>query len=133
MVKNIFVNLPIKNLHNTVTFFTALGFTFNPKFTDATSTCMVISESIFAMLVEEDKFTTFTTKEICDSTKKTEVLLALQVEKREKVDVLVNKALEAGGTQHMPAQDHGFMYAHSFQDIDGHIWEVFYMEDAKEK
>lgn len=131
MTKNLFVNLPIKNLKNTVEFFTKLGFEFNPKFTDESSTCMIVNESIFVMLLEEDKFKTFTTKEICDSTNKTEVLLSLQVEKREEVDLLVKKALEAGGTKHMPQQDHGFMYVHSFQDINGHIWEVFYMEDQK--
>lgn len=131
MTTNLFVNLPIKNLEKTVNFFTHLGFAFNPQFTDKTSTCMIIGESIFAMLIEEDKFKTFTTKEICDSSNKTEVLLALQVENREEVDLLVKKALEAGGTTHMPPQDHGFMYAHSFQDVDGHIWEVFYMENQK--
>ena len=131
MTTNLFVNLPIKNLEKTVNFFTELGFEFNPKFTDETSTCMIISNSIFAMLIEEDKFKTFTTKDICDSKNKTEVLLALQVENREEVDDLVKKAIAAGGSKHMPAQDHGFMYAHSFQDIDGHIWEVFYMESEK--
>ena len=131
MIKNLFVNLPIKNLKNTVNFFTKLGFKFNPKFTDESSTCMIISESIFAMLIEEDKFKTFTNKKICNSDSETEVLLALQVEKREEVDMLVKKALEAGGAEHMPPQDHDFMYAHSFQDLNGHIWEVFYMENQE--
>jgi len=128
MVKNLFVNLPIKNLGKTVHFFTQLGFTFNPQFSDESSTCMIISESIFAMLLEEDKFKTFTTKGICDAGRQTEVLLALQVQSREEVDAMVSKALEEGGSAHMPTQDHGFMYTRSFQDLDGHVWEVFYME-----
>lgn len=131
MTKNLFVNLPISDLDNTVKFFSELGFKFNPKFTDETATCMIISESIFAMLLVIDKFKTFTTKKICDSKVQTEVLLSLQVESREEVDDLVKKALAAGGSNHMPPQDHGFMYGHSFQDLDGHIWEVFYMEEEK--
>lgn len=132
MTTNLFVNLPIKNLQNTVDFFTALGFTFNPQFSDETSTCMIISDSIFAMLLEEEKFKTFTPKEICDTSKSVEALLSLQVESREEVDSMVAKALEAGGSNHMPVQDLGFMYGHSFQDINGHVWEVFYMEGAGE-
>lgn len=129
MIKNLFVNLPVKNLEKTVQFFTKLGFKFNPKFTDDSATCMIVNDSIFVMLLVEDKFKTFTPKELCDSTNKTEVLLSLQAESREEVDHFVTKALAEGGTSHMPPQDHGFMYGHSFQDLDGHVWEVFFMEE----
>lgn len=131
MTKNLFVNLPIKNLQQTVDFFTALGFTFNPQFSDETSTCMIVSDSIFVMLLEEEKFKTFTPKELCDTSKSVEALLSLQVESREEVDSMVATALEAGGSSHMPVQDLGFMYGHSFQDVNGHVWEVFYMENPE--
>ena len=128
MATKIFVNLPVKNLKNSIEFFTKLGFSFNPQFTDDTATYMIVSDDIFVMLLTEAKFKTFTPKEICDTTKSTEVLVCLSIESRENVDAMVRKAVSAGGSTYNAPQDHGFMYAHGFQDLDGHIWEVIYME-----
>ena len=128
MATKIFVNLPVKNLNRSVAFFAKLGFTFDPRFTDETATCMVVAEDIFVMLLTEAKFKIFTPKEICDTAKCTEVLVCLSCESRQKVDEMVRKAVAAGGTTYNEPQDHGFMYAHGFQDSDGHIWEVIYME-----
>jgi uncharacterized protein len=130
MATKIFVNLPVKNLKKSIEFFTKLGFTFNSQFTDETATCMIVTEDIYFMLLTHEKFKTFTPKEICDATKSTEVLLALSIESRAKVDELVSKAVAAGGTTYNNAQDHGFMYTHGFQDLDGHIWEIFYMDQS---
>lgn len=128
MARKIYVNLPIRDLDKSVDFFTRLGFSFNPQFTDETATCMIVSDEIFVMLLTEKKFKAFTPKEICDATKSTEVLLALSVDNREQVDELVRQAVAAGGTTYSDPNDHGFMYQHGFQDLDGHIWEVFYMD-----
>jgi hypothetical protein len=128
MATKIFVNLPVKNLNESVAFFTQLGFTFNPQFTDETATCMIVAEDIFVMLLTEAKFKTFTPKQICDAAKYTEVLVCLTSESREKVDEMVSKAVAAGGTTYNEPQDHGFMYGHGFQDLDGHIWELIFME-----
>jgi uncharacterized protein len=130
MATKIFVNLPVKNLKNSVDFFTKLGFTFDPKFTDETATCMVVAEDIFVMLLTEAKFKTFTPKQICDATKSTEVLVCLSTESREAVNEMVRKAVAAGGKTYNRPQDHGFMYGHGFQDLDGHIWELIYMQPA---
>jgi predicted lactoylglutathione lyase len=128
--QNIFVNLPVKNLQSSMKFFTELGFQFNPQFTNEMAACMVINEHIYAMLLTEEHFKTFTTKEIADSAKTTEAIVALSAESREKVDEVVNKALEAGGKPSKEPQDYGFMYSRSFQDPDGHLWEVLYMEES---
>lgn len=128
MATKIFVNLPVKNLNKSVAFFTSLGFTFNPRFTDETATCMIVAEDIFVMLLTEQKFQTFTPKQICDATSSTEVLVCLSLGSRNEVDEMVRKAVAAGGTIYNDPQDHGFMYAHGFQDLDGHIWEIIYME-----
>lgn len=128
MATKIFVNLPVKNLINSIAFFTQLGFSFNPRFTDETATCMIVAEDIFVMLLTEAKFKIFTPKEICDATKYTEVLVCLTTESREQVDEMVRKAIAAGGTTYNEAQEHGFMYGHGFQDLEGHIWELIYME-----
>lgn len=130
MNTQIFVNLPVKNLKQSIEFFTQLGFQFNSQFTDETATCMIVSENIFVMLLTHEKFKTFTPKEICDATKSTEVLVCLSVQSREAVDETVRKAIAAGGTTYNEPQDHGFMYAHGFQDLDGHIWEIVYMEPS---
>ncbi|MFX3672909.1 MAG: VOC family protein [Paenisporosarcina sp.] len=130
--EKIFVNLPVKDLNKSIAFFTEIGFEFNAQFTDENATCMVIGENIFAMLVVEDFFKMFTKKELSDPTKSTEVIVALSVESKEKVNDLVNKALAAGGKESNDPFDHGFMYGWSFQDIDGHLWEIFYMEESKE-
>ncbi|WP_334187314.1 VOC family protein [Noviherbaspirillum sp.] len=130
MSRKIFVNLPVKDLDKSVKFFTSLGFSFNPQFTDDTATCMIISDDIFVMLLTEAKFKTFTPKEICDASRSTEVLVCLSSESRSALDDMVRKAVAAGGTTFSDPQDHGFMYAHAFQDLDGHIWELVYMEEA---
>lgn len=130
MATKIFVNLPVKNLDRSVEFFTKLGFSFNAQFTDETATCMVVSEDIFVMLLTEAKFKEFTPNPICDATKSTEVLVCLSSESRSEVDEMVNKAVAAGGTTYKEPQDYGFMYCHSFQDLDGHIWETMFMESS---
>jgi hypothetical protein len=130
MAKQIFVNFPVKDLQRSVAFFSWLGFTFDPKFTDENATCMIIGENIFVMLLVESFFKTFTTKDLCDATKKTEVLVCLSCDSRAEVDDLVARALSAGGTAPRKPQDHGFMYGHGFEDLDGHIWELIYMEKA---
>jgi len=124
------VNLAVKDLNKSIEFFTRLGYTFNPQFTNETATCMIVSEDIFVMLLTHEKFKTFTPKNICDATKSTEVLVCLSCESRAAVDELVRKAVAAGGTTYNQPQDHGFMYGHGFQDLDGHIWELIYMEPS---
>ncbi|HTF92922.1 MAG TPA: VOC family protein [Verrucomicrobiae bacterium] len=128
MASKIFVNLPVKNLAKTVEFFTQLGFCFNQQFTDETATCMVVTDDIFVMLLTEAKFKTFTPKEICDTSKYSEVLVCLALESRAKVEEMVRQAVAAGGATYNEPQDHGFMYGHGFQDLDGHIWELIYMD-----
>jgi uncharacterized protein len=130
MATKIFVNLPVSNLKKSMAFFTNLGFTFNGRFTDETAACMVVSDDIFVMLLTKPKFKSFTPKEICDATKSTEVLVCLSTESRQEVDELVRKAVAAGGKTHQEPQDHGFMYGHGFQDLDGHIWELAYMDPS---
>jgi uncharacterized protein len=128
MTTNIFVNLPVKDLDKSVKFFTQLGFKFDAQFTDETATCMIVSEDIFVMLLTHAKFKTFTPNAICDARKSTEVLVCLSRENRAAIDETVRKAVAAGGNTYNEAQDHGFMHAHGFQDLDGHIWELMYME-----
>jgi len=130
MATQIFVNLPVKELSKSIEFFTKLGFTFNSQFTDENATCMIVDENIFVMLLVEKFFKTFTPKEICDTTKSTEVLVCLSAESRTDVDAMVAKAIAAGGTTYKEPQDHGFMYGHGFQDLDGHIWEIMFMEPS---
>jgi uncharacterized protein len=127
---NIFLNLPVKSLDTSVKFFEALGYTFNKQFTDENATCLVISENIYAMLLVEPFFQTFTNKQIADTSRQTEVLIALSVDSRADVDTLVDKALAAGGTYANDPQDQGFMYSRSFQDPDGHTWEILFMEPS---
>jgi uncharacterized protein len=124
----IFVNLPVKNLEKSMDFFKALGFSFNPQFTDETAASMIISDDIYAMLLTHQKFKEFTRKEIADATKTTEVLIALSMESRDKVDSFVDKALSSGATKAREPADHGFMFERSFNDLDGHIWEIFHMD-----
>ena len=128
MAKNIFLNLAVKDLDKSVEFFTKLGFTFNQQFTDDKATCMIIGENIFSMLMIEDRFKDFTRKELCDAKKQTEVLIAIDTDSREEVDKLVDKAMEAGATQYADPTDYGWMYYRSFADLDGHQWEIMYMD-----
>lgn len=130
MARKIFVNLPIKDMGRSQAFFRALGFDFNPQFTNEQGACMVVSEDIFIMLLVEPFFQGFTKKPIADAKKSTEVLVCLSCESRAEVDDLVKKALAAGGSAPNPVQDHGFMYSHGFEDPDGHVWEVVWMDPA---
>ena len=130
MPKKIFVNLPVRDLKKSMDFFRALGFTFNAQFTDETAACMVISEDIYVMLLTENKFKTFTPKPSADATKNTEVLVCLSTTSRAEVNNLVRKAVAAGGSTYKEPQDYGFMYGHGFQDLDGHIWELAFMEPS---
>jgi predicted lactoylglutathione lyase len=128
MPTKIFVNLPVKDLKKSMSFFKTLGYGFNEQFTDETAACMVIAEDIYAMLLTEAKFKDFTRKPVADATKVTEVLTALLVESRARVDALVDTALKAGATEAREAMDYGFMYGRSFNDLDGHIWEIIHMD-----
>lgn len=133
MSTKIFVNLPVKDLKASIQFFTKLGYKFNPQFTDDTATCMIVSDDIYVMLLTEAKFRTFTPKAICDATKSTEVLVCLSCDSRAQVEEMVRKAVAAGGSTYAAAQDHGFMFQHGFQDPDGHIWELIYMDPTAVK
>ena len=126
MSRMIFVNLPVRDLDKSMAFFKALGFEFNPQFTDKTAACMIVSESSFAMLLTHPKFGNFTPKPIADAKVSTEVLTAISFESRAKVDELVAAAIKAGGREIRDPEDHGFMYQRSIEDLDGHIWEVFW-------
>lgn len=128
MSKQIFVNLPVKDLTKSIAFFTKLGFSFNAQFTNESATCMNVSETIFVMLLVEPFFEKFTQKEIADAKKTTEVILCLSAESREEVDEMVKLAIEAGGNNPTEKQDHGWMYQHGFEDLDGHLWEIAYMD-----
>lgn len=130
MAKQMFLNLPVKDLDASVGFFTALGFSFNPDFTDENATCMIVNDNAFVMLLVENFFKTFTSKPLADARSTTEAIMSLSLDSREAVDELVRTALTAGGTPSEEAQDYGFMYTHSFQDPDGHLWEVFWMDPA---
>ncbi|MCK7590496.1 VOC family protein [Subsaxibacter sp. CAU 1640] len=131
MVKQIFVNLPVEDLKKSMDFFKSLGFTFNEQFTDEKAACLEIGDNIFAMLLTKPMFQGFTKKPVADAKKSTEVLLALEVESIEKVNSIVKKAVEAGGNTYMEPQDHGWMYQHGFEDLDGHQWEVFFSDISK--
>lgn len=130
MSRMIFVNLPVKDLGRSVDFFKNLGFEFNPQFTDENATCMIVSEQACVMLLVEPFFKGFTKKDVVDAATSTEAILALSAESREEVDELVDKALAAGAQPSNDAMDQGFMYARSFQDVDGHLWEVIWMDPS---
>lgn len=127
---HIFVNLPVKDLDKTKEFFSKIGFEFNAQFTDKNAACMIIGDNMYAMLLTEDYFKTFTKKDLSNAVNTTEVILALSAESREQVDEIVNQALAAGGAPSNDPVDHGFMYGWSFQDPDGHLWEVMYMDQS---
>ncbi|OEU88039.1 hypothetical protein DB35_16445 [Streptomyces abyssalis] len=130
MSKKIFVNLAVKDLAKSRDFFSQLGYSFNPQFSDENAACLVISDDIFAMLLTEPFFKSFTKKEIADAGTGTEVMLALSADSRAEVDELADKALAAGGRAAGDPQDHGFMYGRSFYDLDEHHWEVVWMDPA---
>lgn len=126
----IFVNLPVMDLDKSIAFFTKLGFEFNPQFTDENATCMIVNENAYVMLLVEDFFKSFTKKQISDATTQTEAILALSADSRPAVDDIVNRALDAGGSPANDPMDEGPMYGWSFQDPDGHLWEVMYMDPS---
>lgn len=130
MSRMLFLNLAVKDLDRSVKFFTELGFGFNAQFTDETATCMVISEQASVMLLVESRFKDFTKKDLCDPASHTEAITAVSAESREDVDALADKALAAGGKASNDPMDMGFMYARSFQDPDGHLWEVMHMDPS---
>lgn len=131
MKTKIFLNLAVKDLNRAVSFFNELGFSIDPKFTNDKGACVVISENIYVMILVKEFYQTFTEKQICDSTTTSEVLISLSMESREKVDEIINKAVQAGGTDYQEAKDYGWMYQRTFLDLDGHHWEVFYMDESK--
>ncbi|MCD2515906.1 glyoxalase/bleomycin resistance/extradiol dioxygenase family protein [Massilia sp. G4R7] len=133
MNKQIFVNLPVKDLARSKAFFEALGFVNNPQFSDDKAACMVVSDTIYVMLLTEAYFQTFTAKPVADASKSTEVLLCLSCDSRAAVDDMAAAAKAAGGAWPSAPKDHGFMYQHGFEDLDGHIWELVYMEAMPEQ
>src|SRR6478735_7902694 len=131
METQIFLNLPVKELEKSKHFFNQLGFSFNPKFTDDKAACMIIGDKIFSMLITEEFYKTFTNKAICDAEKSSEVLISISVGSREKVDEIITNVVKAGGSEYMVAKDYGWMYHRSFQDLDNHHWEVFFMDESQ--
>jgi predicted lactoylglutathione lyase len=128
--RKLFVNLPVADLQASIRFFEALGFGFNAQFTDATATCMLVGADAYFMLLTRQKFADFSLRPPGDARRETSALFAISCDSREEVDGLVEKALAAGGARAAEPQDHGFMYAWSFYDLDGHHWEVFWMDPA---
>ncbi len=124
------MNLPVKELNRSVDFFTQLGFEFNPQFTDESATCMIVSDEVFVMLLVEDFFRTFTKKQIADAGTHVEAILAITADSRDQVDELYRKALGAGAQESNEPTDQGLMYSRSFQDLDGHLWEVIWMDQS---
>ena len=128
--RKLFVNLAVEDLGKSVEFFTELGFSFDPRFTDETATCMIVSDEAFVMLLVKDRFKDFTKKELADSRTQTEATVALSAESRQQVDELADKALQAGGAPANEPMEMDFMYGRSFQDPDGHLWEVVWMDPS---
>jgi uncharacterized protein len=128
--RKLFVNLAVNDLPRTKAFFSKLGFTYNPQFTNDEAACMPLSEDAFVMLLRRDRFKDFTKKEICDTARYTEGLFALSCDSRAEVDAMVNTAIEAGGREATDPQDHGFMFVRTFYDLDGHHWEIMWMDPA---
>jgi uncharacterized protein len=128
--RKLFVNIPVTDVQRSIDYFEALGFTFNAQFTDATATAMLVGEDAYFMLLNREKFASFTTATVGDPRRDTQAYFALSANSREEVDALVNKAVALGGKHAMPPQDHGFMYGWSFYDLDGHHWEVFWMDPS---
>ena len=129
METKVFINFAVKDLKKSIAFFTKVGYTFNPRYTDETGTCMVISEHIYAMLLTESKFKDFTNKELVNAKTTLEVMNSFSCDSRDAVDSIFRKGIDAGGKESAPTQDHGFMYAREFEDLDGHIWSYFWMDE----
>ena len=128
--RKLFVNIPVNDLQRSIIFFETLGFTFNTQFTDATATAMLVGEDAYFMLLNKEKFASFSRRPLGDARKETSALFALGVDSRAEVDEMVKKAVAAGGSHALEPQDHGFMYGWSFYDLDGHHWEVFWMDPS---
>lgn len=128
--RKLFVNLAVRDLERSMEFFARLGFEFNPRFTDEKAACMIISDEAYVMLLVEPFFQTFIKRQVCDTSTHTEALYALSCASRAEVDELVARAIAAGGSYAADKQDHGFMLAWSFYDLDGHQWEVLWMDPA---
>ncbi len=131
MAQEIFVNLPVKDLKRSVEFFTKLGYTFNPQFTDENATCMIISDTIYVMLLVEPFFQTFTKKQIANAKTTTESIICLSAESRDAVESMIGKAVAAGGAKPKEIKDEGWMCYGAYEDLDGHIWEIMYMDMSK--
>jgi len=130
MINSIFVNLPVKDLQRSIKFFTLLGFKFNAQFTNEEATCMILGKDMYAMLLVEKLFSDFSKRPIGNTPKTAEVITSLMLENRADVDVLADKALKAGAVNYSDPVEMGFMYNRSFQDLDGHLWEVGWMDPA---
>ncbi len=130
METKVFINFAVADLQKSIEFFTRVGYKFNAGFTDESATCMVISDHIYAMLLTQARFKDFTAKSITDAKKSIEVMNSFSCESRQAVDDIFNKGIEAGGIESAPTQEHGFMYAREFEDLDGHIWSYFWMDPA---
>ena len=131
MSKQVFINLPVKDLKKSMDFYEAIGFTNNPRFTDETAACMVWSDAIFVMLLTHDKFKQFISKTIIDAKQTAGVINALSLESNDEVNVFLEKAIIAGGNEYDEPKDYGFMQQRSVEDLDGNSWEVFYMDMSK--
>ncbi|OWK73056.1 glyoxalase/bleomycin resistance/extradiol dioxygenase family protein [Flavobacteriaceae bacterium JJC] len=131
MAKQIFINLPVKDLQKSVDFYSALGFTNNPQFSDDTGKCMVWSENIFVMLLTYDKFSGFASKPVADSRSQLSALFSLAVESPDEMNRIMSSGLNAGGTEPVEMRDHGFMQERTIEDFDGHTWEIFFMDMSK--
>lgn len=128
--KNIFINLPVKDVKKSTNFWMEIGFELNPQFSDENTSSIIINDNIFVIIMNEERFKEFSKKETVDTTTASEAIFCLSADSREQVDVLVNMALSAGGKTYSEPQDHGFMYGWGFQDLDGHLWEVVYMDES---
>ncbi len=131
MGKQIFINLPVSDLKKSMDFYSKIGFTNNPQFTDQTAACMILSDEIFVMLLTHEKFKSFIKKEIADTKKTATVINSLSMNSADEVNDFMTKVLKAGGTEPTEARDYGFMQQRSIEDPDGHLWEVFYMDITK--
>jgi uncharacterized protein len=131
MAKQIFINLPVQNLQKSFDFYTSLGFTNNPQFSDDTAKCMVWCENIFVMLLTHEKFKNFTTKPIADTKTKIAGLFSLSLESVDEINELMTNGLNAGGIEPTEMKDYGFMQQRTIEDFDGHTWEIFYMDVSK--
>ena len=132
MTRNMFLNLSVKNVTASTKFYTALGFSIDARFSDDEVACLVINDTTRVMLLSEDRFKTFTPKEVCDAATSTEALICVTCSSKDEVDTIVKNAIKMGGCTYASPQDHGFMYGHGFQDLDGHLWEIIFLsEDSK--